>query len=418
MILPAPLVATGRRWGYYAGAKPAIERVIKVVTAFTIGHSITLVIGALGWASLPSAIVESVIALSILVSAGHALVPIFRGREVYIAGGFGLAHGLAFASTLTGFGFDSLTLVSSVLGFNLGIEAFQLLVIFLMMPWLLLLARSRAYGPFRVIGASLTAIAAAAWFAERAFGTANPIAPIVEAIASHPFRLLAGLVALTLGATFEGFTPLARDRRSLDTLEPALTSSAGSPDRKALRGAAEVLSLTRSRQATARPAWKLDAAGRTAERLTPCPLSLNSMAKDYIIGRARQAALDRSRGIQGVLLNISGDARVVGDVARTVGIAPPVGDSEAAEPIDRKAGRYDLTETHHGFVAVINDLHKGRDTGKAWSALIDASAIAPAVISLTGLVLLLYLKRRRIPGLLVMVGGMVAVVAVFLRFIS
>ena len=161
--------------------------------------------------------------------------------------------------------------------------------------------------------------------------------------------------------------------------------------------------------------WKLDAAGRTAERLTPCPLTLNSIAKDYIIGRARQAALDRSRGIPGVLLNIRGDARVVGDVARTVGIAPPVGDSEAAEPIDRKAGRYDLTETHHGFVAV---MHKGRDTGKAWSALINASAIAPAVISLTGLVLLLYLKRRRIPGLLVMVGGMVAVVAVFLRFIS
>lgn len=234
LILPAPLVATGRRWGYYAGAKPAIERVIKVVTAFTIGHSITLVIGALGWASLPTAIVESVIALSILVSAAHALAPIFRGREVYIAGGFGLVRGLAFASTLTGFGFDSLTLVSSVLGFNLGIEAFQLLVIFLMMPWLLLLARSRAYGPFRVIGASLTAIAAAAWFAERAFGTANPIAPIVETLASHPFRLLAGLIALTLGATFEGFTPLARDRRRLDTLEPALTSSAGSPDRKAL----------------------------------------------------------------------------------------------------------------------------------------------------------------------------------------
>ena len=104
----------------------------------------------------------------------------------------------------------------------------------------------------------------------------------------------------------------------------------------------------------------------------------------------------------------------MGDGTRTVGIAPPVGDSEAAEPIDRKPGRYDLTETHHGFVAVINDLHKGRDTGKAWSALINASAIAPAVISLTGLVLLLYLKRRRIPGLLVMV----AVVAVFLRFIS
>ena len=124
------------------------------------------------------ALVESAIALSILVSAVHALVPIFRGREVFIAGGFGLVHGLAFAATLTGFGFDPLTMVSSVLGFNLGIEAVQLLVILAAMPWLVLLARSRVYGPFRITGAALTGIAAAAWLAERAFGWANPIVPL------------------------------------------------------------------------------------------------------------------------------------------------------------------------------------------------------------------------------------------------
>ena len=154
-------------------------------------------LGALGWARLPGAVVESAIALSILVSAVHALVPIFRGREVFIAGGFGLVHGLAFAATLTGFGFDPWTLVSSVLGFNLGIEAFQLLVILAAMPWLVLLAPSRVYGPFRIAGAALTGIAAAAWFAERAFGWVNPIAPFVECVASHALWLLAGLVVLT-----------------------------------------------------------------------------------------------------------------------------------------------------------------------------------------------------------------------------
>ena len=102
LILPAPLVAAGGRWGGYAGGKTAFRRIVKVVTAFTLGHSITLVFGALGWARLPDAVVESAIALSILVSAVHALVPIFRGREVFIAGGFGLVHGLAFATTLTG----------------------------------------------------------------------------------------------------------------------------------------------------------------------------------------------------------------------------------------------------------------------------------------------------------------------------
>ena len=154
LILPAPLVAAGGRWGGYAGGRTALRRIVKVVTAFTLGHSITLVLGALGWARLPGAVVESVIALSILVSAVHALVPIFRGREVFIAGGFGLVHGLAFAATLADFGLDPWTMASSVLGFNLGIEAVQLLVILAAMPWLVLLARSRVYGPFRIAGAA------------------------------------------------------------------------------------------------------------------------------------------------------------------------------------------------------------------------------------------------------------------------
>lgn len=89
----------------------------------------------------------------------------------------------------------------------------------------------------------------------------------------------------------------------------------------------------------ARPAWRLDPGAATAERLTACPLSLNSIAKGFILGRAAEAALDRGRGVRGVLLNIGGDVRVVGDVTRTVGIAPPVGDSETAGPIARVAVR-------------------------------------------------------------------------------
>jgi hypothetical protein len=184
------------------------------VTAFTVGHSITLVFGALGWARLPGAVVESAIALSILVSAVHALVPIFSGREVYIAGGFGLVHGLAFAATLTEFGFDPLTLVSSVLGFNLGIEAFQLLVILAAMPWLVLLARSRVYAPCRIAGATLTGIAAALWLAERAFGWINPVDAIVEGVASHALWLLAGLVVLAVAATVAENEFHPRDRQS------------------------------------------------------------------------------------------------------------------------------------------------------------------------------------------------------------
>jgi hypothetical protein len=100
-----------------------------------------------------------------------------------------------------GFGFDPWTMASSVLGFNLGIEAVQLAVILAAMPWLVLLARSRVYGPFRITGAALTGIAAVAWLAERAFGWANPIVPVVESAASHALWLLAGLVVFAVAVT-------------------------------------------------------------------------------------------------------------------------------------------------------------------------------------------------------------------------
>jgi hypothetical protein len=81
--------------------------------------------------------------------------------------------------------------------------------------------------------------------------------------------------------------------------------------------------------------------------------------------------------------------------------------------IDRESGHYRLTETYHGFVALINDLHKGRDTGLVWSVVIDVSAVLMTVISLTGLVLLFYLKLRRIPGLIVALGGAILAFALY-----
>lgn len=85
--------------------------------------------------------------------------------------------------------------------------------------------------------------------------------------------------------------------------------------------------------------------------------------------------------------------------------------------IDRSTGRYSVTQQFHGFIAIINDLHKGRDTGPAWSILIDVSAVAMTVISLTGLVLLFYLKLRRIPGLVVTAVGTIVVVLVYVLWV-
>lgn len=120
--------------------------------------------------------------------------------------------------------------------------------------------------------------------------------------------------------------------------------------------------------------------------------------------------LRKTHGIQGSVAEFRADERECTVTFKGPGYA-------ADAVIDRDSGRYDLTQTLHGFIAIINDLHKGRDTGRAWSAVIDASAILLTFISLTGLVLLFYLKRKRIRGLLVVVAGTVAVVAVVLLFV-
>ncbi|HEY4047482.1 MAG TPA: PepSY-associated TM helix domain-containing protein [Acidobacteriaceae bacterium] len=77
------------------------------------------------------------------------------------------------------------------------------------------------------------------------------------------------------------------------------------------------------------------------------------------------------------------------------------GPGYAAEAfIDATNGNYDLTETRNGFVAIINDLHKGRDTGSVWSIVIDVSASLLVLVSLTGLVLVCFVYKRRTSGLI------------------
>jgi uncharacterized protein len=81
--------------------------------------------------------------------------------------------------------------------------------------------------------------------------------------------------------------------------------------------------------------------------------------------------------------------------------------------IDRDTGKYDLTETRNGFFAVINDLHKGRDSGKAWSAIIDVSAGLMTFVSLSGLVLIFFLSKKRTSGLIALGVGAVLCYAVY-----
>lgn len=91
---------------------------------------------------------------------------------------------------------------------------------------------------------------------------------------------------------------------------------------------------------------------------------------------------------------------------------------EADAFIDRKNGAYELNESRFGLVAIINDLHKGRDTGKAWAGIIDISAALMVLVSLTGLVLIFFLQKRLMTGLVSLAFGTVVCAAVYWFLVS
>ncbi|MEZ5966174.1 MAG: PepSY-associated TM helix domain-containing protein [Planctomycetota bacterium] len=85
--------------------------------------------------------------------------------------------------------------------------------------------------------------------------------------------------------------------------------------------------------------------------------------------------------------------------------------------VDREHATYELTETRKGAFALIDDLHKGRDTGPVWSWVVDVSAVVVTVSGLTGLWLLCYLKKRRLAGMLVATLGAAVPVALWWLFV-
>jgi hypothetical protein len=85
--------------------------------------------------------------------------------------------------------------------------------------------------------------------------------------------------------------------------------------------------------------------------------------------------------------------------------------------IERATGRYEVTESRLGFAAIINDLHKGRDSGRAWKWFIDVSAVLLTFVSATGLVLIWFVHRHRVAGLLSLGAGCVLTYLLYAIFV-
>lgn len=210
LLLPAPLVVVAGRWRRRDRLAPTVRQVVHVITAFTVGHSLTLVASSLGWISLPSQPVEVLVAASVAVSAIHLLRPFAVRGEAWIALAFGLVHGLAFAGILADLGLAGTTSLVALGGFNVGVELAQLATAAVVFPPLLLLSTTRRYDAVRVTGATFALALAGCWILERLELVANPLAPLEEAAVGHPWWVAALLAVLSL-ATW------AWDRRAAET---------------------------------------------------------------------------------------------------------------------------------------------------------------------------------------------------------
>ena len=170
LLLPAVLVHESRRWTGVASLRTALTEVLWVVTAFTVAHSITLSIAALQIVELPSRLVESAIAASVVLAAANNLWPVVERRRWLVAFGFGLIHGFGFASVLTELGLPKDALVLSLLGFNVGVELGQLVIVACFLPVAYLLRNTPLYRKGVFVGGSVLTVAIAlVWLAERMF---------------------------------------------------------------------------------------------------------------------------------------------------------------------------------------------------------------------------------------------------------
>lgn len=223
LLLPAPLLVRGHRWERRRDIRSGVWRIVHVVTAFAVGHSIALVLGALGLVHLPTRAVEAGIAISVLVSAVHAIRPIVRRGEVLIAISFGLLHGLSFAAVIDELDLSRSNFVTTLLGFNVGIELTQLLVVGLVMPSLILLSRTQAYRPLRIGIAGIGAVLAAAWFVERVgLVGGNRLEPIANLLVDDSLAIAATLAVTAVAAGWRvlggGISRI--DRRRVQTVPP------------------------------------------------------------------------------------------------------------------------------------------------------------------------------------------------------
>ena len=168
LVLPAVFQRRTARWQAADSLRDVVTEVFETVTAFTLAHSITLVISAVGLVTLPSRFVETAIALSVVAAALNNLLRTVDARWA-VAFALGLLHGFGFSSVLIDLGLPSRELIGALLGFNVGVELGQAAIVLVALPVLFLIRRTLAYQALLWAGSASVVLVASFWSYQRCF---------------------------------------------------------------------------------------------------------------------------------------------------------------------------------------------------------------------------------------------------------
>ncbi|WP_171123233.1 MULTISPECIES: HupE/UreJ family protein [unclassified Ruegeria] len=171
LLLGAVMRIENQRWVPSESIRDSLRETVKIVTVFTVAHTITLCLATFEVVTLPVTLVEAVIAFSIAAVAIGNLIPRFHAGSWKVVFLFGIFHGFGFANVLEPLGLDPTRKALGLATFNIGVEVGQLAIVLVLFPIFFALRRLTAY---RVIGLQFGSVAliaiAAFWFYERTVG--------------------------------------------------------------------------------------------------------------------------------------------------------------------------------------------------------------------------------------------------------
>ncbi|MBK7542607.1 MAG: HupE/UreJ family protein [Candidatus Competibacteraceae bacterium] len=200
LLLPAVLWWENGRWRPAPALRAVVLETAAIVTAFTLAHSLTLTLAVLGVVDLPGRLVESTIALTVLLAALNNVFPVVTARRWLLAFALGLIHGFGFAGVLRELGLPEDTLALALAGFNLGVETGQLAIVAVTLPLAFALRQTWLYRRLALpVGSAAVALLALVWCLERGLNV-----PLLSAFAARdtPKPILASRALLPNLSTF------------------------------------------------------------------------------------------------------------------------------------------------------------------------------------------------------------------------